>query len=235
MSTTSAGANSNHSGSTFVGRETERVTLRAGLQGAFEGRGQLVLLSGEPGIGKTRLAEWLAVEAGEAGAKTLWGRCYEGEGAPAFWPWSQILRSVLSLTDADALQDEVGADAAHLAQIVPEIEAILPDLDPLPPMNPEQARFRLFDAVTRLLKRRADEQPQIVLLEDLHWADAPRLLLLQFLAQELRESRLLVLGTYRNVEVQRQHPLSATLASLVREPVTERITLHRFTPEEVRT
>ena len=192
-----------------------------------------MLLSGEPGIGKTRLVEWLAVEAGQAGATTLWGRCYEGEGAPAFWPWSQILRTALSLNDPDAIQAEVGADVAHLAQILPEIESALPDLDPIPPMNPEQARFRLFDAVTRLLKRRSNEQPSVVIFEDLHWADAPTLLLLQFLAQELRGSRLLVLGTYRNVEVQRQHPLSATLASLVREPVTERITLHRFTPEEV--
>ena len=233
MSGAPTGTASNFPGSPFVGREPEQARLRAGLQSAVEGRGQLILLSGEPGIGKTRLAEWLAAEAGEVDADVLWGRCYEGEGAPAFWPWSQILRSALPLNDTDALQTEAGADAAHLAQILPEIEGALPDLDPLPPMNPEQARFRLFDAVTRLLKQQAGERPLAVILEDLHWADAPTLLLLQFLAQELRGSRLLVLGTYRNVEVQRQHPLSATLASLVREPVTERITLHRFTPEEV--
>ena len=201
-------ARSRHQRTTaLVGREDERAEIRAALDDAFDGQGGLILLSGEPGIGKTRLAEWLAVQAAGVDATVLWGRCYEGEGAPAFWPWSQILRSALPLNDSDALRPEAGVDAAHLAQIVPEIEGALTDLDPLPPMNPEQARFRLFDAVTRLLKRQAVERPVAVILEDLHWADAPTLLLLQFLAQELRGSKLLVLGTYRNVEVKRQHPL----------------------------
>ena len=102
--------------------------LRGALAEATAGRGRLVLLGGEPGIGKTRTAEELTLYAERAGARILWGRCYEGEGAPAFWPWVQILReSARGLSD-DELRELLGADAAEIAQIVPALRRRLPDL-----------------------------------------------------------------------------------------------------------
>jgi DNA-binding NarL/FixJ family response regulator len=128
----------------------------------------------------------------------------------------------------------MGAGAADIAVIVPEVRERLPDL--LPPRrfeDPEQARFRLFDAVTTFLHTAADSHPLVLILENLHWADKSSLLLLEFLALELGRSRLLVLGTYRDVELSRQHPLSETLGELTRERPLQRLLLHGLSREDV--
>ena len=103
----------------FVGREAELAALAADLDSAAAGRGGVVLVAGEPGIGKTRLAEELATQATAQGALVLWGRCWEGEGAPAFWPWVQVVRAYIQTVDPMALRREMGAGAADIAQIVP--------------------------------------------------------------------------------------------------------------------
>jgi DNA-binding CsgD family transcriptional regulator len=124
--------------------------------------------------------------------------------------------------------------AADIATIVPEVREQLPDLPlPLRFEDPEQARFRLFDAVTSFLYQAAQHHPLVLVLDDLHWADKPSLLLLEFLAQELRQSRLLVIGTYRDMELSRQHPLSETLAELTREQPLQRLVLHGLNQEDV--
>src|SRR3990172_2782417 len=193
-------------GGVFVGREKEMDELRAGLEDALSGRGRLLMLVGEPGIGKTRTSEEFATYAGLRNAQVLWGRCYEGEGAPAYWPWVQVVRSYVHDRDPQALMSEMGPGAADIAQIISEVRDRLPGLPAPPALEPEQARFRLFDSITTFLKNASRGQPIVLVLDDLHWADKPSLLLLQFLSRELRGARLLVLATYRDVEVRRQHP-----------------------------
>jgi class 3 adenylate cyclase len=220
-------------GGVFVGRETEMDELRAGLEDSLSGRGRLLMLVGEPGIGKTRTSEELATYASLRNAKVLWGKCYEGEGAPAYWPWVQLVRSYVFDRDPKELMSEMGPGAADIADVVPEVRERLPGLPPPPQLEAEQARFRLFDSITTFLKNASIRQPHVLLLDDLHWADKPSLLLLQFLARNLRGSRLLVLGTYRDVELRRAHPLSQTLAELTREGLSQRILLRGLTERDV--
>lgn len=221
-------------GGIFVGREKEMDELRAGLEDSLSGRGRLLMLVGEPGIGKTRTSEELATYAGLRNMQVVWGRCYEGEGAPAYWPWVQIIRSYVHEKDPKELASEMGPGAADIAQVVSEVKERLPGLPAPPTLEPDQARFRLFDSITTFLKNASKGTPLMVVLDDMHWADKPSLLLLQFLARELRGSRLLVLGTYRDVELRRGHPLSQTLGELGREGLTHRITLRGLTEQDVK-
>lgn len=199
----------------LVGRARELAELRSGLEGALAGRGRLFLLMGEPGIGKTRLAEELARDAEGSGATTLWGRCWEGGGAPAYWPWIQAVRSHARETDPADLAEALGPGGPRIARIVPEVRERLPDLpEPADQEGPEQARFLLFDAMASFLREASKARPLVLVLEDLHAADQPSLLLLQFLSREVAGARLLVLGTYRDVEAEpRVRDLLADLAS----------------------
>ncbi|MEO8457000.1 MAG: protein kinase, partial [Chloroflexota bacterium] len=218
----------------FVGREKEMDELRAGLEDALSGRGRLMMLVGEPGIGKTRTSEEFATYARLRNAQVLWGRCYEGEGAPAYWPWVQIIRSYVHDKEPKELMSEMGPGAADIAQVVSEVKERLPGLPAPPTLEPEQARFRLFDSITTFLKNASKEKPLMVVLDDMHWADKPSLLLLQFMAKELRGSRLLVLGTYRDVELRRQHPLAQALGELNRENLSQRVLLRGLTENDVK-
>ncbi len=217
---------------TFVGRQREMGELKAAQDDALFVQGRLVMLVGEPGIGKTRTAQELAYYAETRGTQVLWGRCYEEEGAPPYWPWLQSLRSYIEERTPEQLLIEMGPGASDIAEVLPELREKLPDLEPPPVLEPEQARFRLFDSITTFLKNAAQQQPLMLVLDDLHWADQPSLLLLQFLAREMGRSRLLVVGTYRDVELSRQHPLSETLAHLSREPVFRREVLGGLSRED---
>ena len=218
----------------FVGREKEMDELRAGLEDSLSGRGRLMMLVGEPGIGKTRTSEEFATYARLRNVQVLWGRCYEGEGAPAYWPWVQIIRSYVHDKEPKELMSEMGPGAADIAQVVSEVKERLPGLPAPPALEPDQARFRLFDSITTFLKNASKDSPLMVVLDDMHWADKPSLLLLQFLAKELRGCCLLVLGTYRDVELRRQHPLAQTLGDLNRENLSQRVLLRGLTENDVR-
>jgi class 3 adenylate cyclase len=218
----------------FVGRDKEMDELRAGLEDSLSGRGRLMMLVGEPGIGKTRTSEEFATYARLRNVQVLWGRCYEGEGAPAYWPWVQIIRSYVHDKEPTTLMSEMGPGAADIAQVVSEVKDRLPGLPVPAALEPDQARFRLFDSITTFLKNASKGAPLMVVLDDMHWADKPSLLLLQFLAKELRGSRLMVLGTYRDVELRRQHPLAQTLGELNRENLSQRVLLRGLTENDVR-
>jgi DNA-binding NarL/FixJ family response regulator len=217
----------------FVGREGELAELSADLEVAVAGRGGVVVLAGEPGIGKTRLAEELAAHGTSCGALVLWGRCWEGEGAPAFWPWVQVVRAYVEGSDPAVLRREMGAGAADIAQVVPAVRERLPDLPTPPPLEPEAARFRLFDSLAGFLRAAAARRPLLLVLDDLHWADAPSLALLRFVGRELEDAGLLVVGLYRQVEVDREHPLVATLADLTRGQRRRRLVLRGLDEREV--
>ena len=159
-------------GGVFVGRQREMGELKACLEDALSGRGRLVTLVGEPGIGKTRTAQELATYDGLRSAQVLWGRCYEEQGMPPYWPWVQAIRSYVRERDPDQLRSEMGAGAADIAEVVSDVKERLPDLSPPPRLDsPAQARFRLFDSKTAFLKSASQKQPLVLVLDDLHWAD----------------------------------------------------------------
>ncbi|TMM09843.1 MAG: hypothetical protein E6G00_08970 [Actinobacteria bacterium] len=223
-------------GGFFVGRDREVESLRAGFEDALEGHGRLLMLVGEPGIGKTRTAQELTTYARLRGARILVGRSYEGEGAPAYWPWVQMARAYISDRDAEEVAVEMGVGAADIAQVMSEVRELVPGLaEPPDPdsLDPEQARFRFFDSITTFLKNVARREPLVLVLDDLHWADTPSLLLLKFLARELSDARILVIGTYRDVELGRRHPLSEVLGELARESLVERVLLRGLTERDV--
>jgi len=218
----------------FVGRQPELSVLRAALDDAFAGNGRLVMLAGEPGIGKTRIAGELADYATQHAARVLWGRCHEEAGAPPYWPWVQIFRLCVHDHDADALQTDLGPGAADIADIVPEIRARLPGLEPPARLqDPAETRFRMFESIARFLANLCRRQALVLVLDDLHWADVSSLRLLQFLAPEIAGSRLLVIGTYRETELSRQHPLSDALGGLARVPHFARVHLSGLSAPEV--
>ena len=217
----------------FVGRQREVAELRSALEDALAGRGRLTMLVGEPGIGKTRTAEELASYAETRGAQVHWGWCYEGEGAPPYWPWLQIIRSYVQQVDSRRLRSEMGPGAADIAEISLETRQKLPGLAIPPPLAPEQARFRLFDSITSFLNNASKHQPLVIVLDDLHWADRSSLLLLEFMIRQISGSRLFFLGTYRDVEVSRNQPLSQTLGGIVREPLFHSMHLDGLNQEEV--
>src|SRR5262245_40100053 len=216
----------------FIGRDAELAELSAGLEDALAGRGRLFLIAGEPGIGKTVLAEQLAICALERGARVLWGWCWEGGGAPAYWPWTQILRTLVE-APPEGVRVDIGTDAADIIRLVPELaERFGGSADPDPLAQSAAARFRLFDAVTVLLRRASAVQPLLIVLDDLHAADPASLLLLRFIARELRSTRLLVVATYREVEAQRRADVAEVLGELVRDGLSVR--LRGFGRAEVR-
>jgi DNA-binding SARP family transcriptional activator len=204
---------------TFVGRAVELAHLRSALADAFGGSGRLVLVAGEPGIGKTRLVDELAAHAAARGAFVTVGRCWEAGGAPAYWPWLQALRRHL------------GSGAADLAQLLPELRGA--DAPEPPALEPDAARFRLFETVTSYLTKGAEQRPLVLVLDDLQAADEPSLLLLQFVARALGRSRMLVIGAYRDLDPLPCDPLVSTLAELVREPVTTTLSLRGLNEEDV--
>ena len=215
----------------FEGRAADLALLDAALGEAAAGRGRVVLLTGEPGIGKTRLAEELAARATSSGALVAWGGSHEGDGAPAFWPWMQVLRAALAQSDQEAVAG--GEWRRSLAPLVPEVITGLGASDPLPQLDAESARFRLYQAVTSALTTISEDRPLVVILDDLHWADDASLGLCEFVAARLHGTRLLMLGTYRPADLAFDHPLVATLGALARQPELERITLGGLTVEEV--
>src|SRR5262249_40511802 len=202
-----------------VGRDREIAELRDGFDASAAGRGRLFLLGGGRGMGKTRLADELGATATARGALVLWGRCWEGGGAPAYWPWVQVIRALQRSRDAKTLAREMGAGAARIAQMVPELRQRLPELatvaTPSDPESPDE-RFPLFDATVGFLRTAALNQPLVLILDDLHAADLPSLLLLHFLGRELPGTRMLVIGTYREIEVQRHPERSRALSSVAR-------------------
>jgi predicted ATPase len=199
--------------------------LYAGLEDARAGRGRLFLVTGEPGIGKTRLADQVAIHAAESAMAVLRAGCWEGGGAPAYWPFIQLIRAAMSGLDRDAQLQPSGSEKARrigqdLAQLLPELlpSAAAPtDIVVQPPLESEQARFRLFDAVATQIRNLASLKPLILVLEDLHDADQPSLLMLRFVARQLKDAPFLVLGTYRDVGVQRSPALSQLIGDLMRE------------------
>jgi tetratricopeptide (TPR) repeat protein len=219
----------------FVGREAELERLRNAADEAFAGRGSVVMLVGEPGIGKTRTAQELETYARMRSAQMLWGRAHEASGAPAYWPWVQVGRAWGRANDVRALAKVLLGAGSELVRLFPELPSILgQQLEQPTPATDASAQFLMFDAYANFLRTASADSPIVVVLDDLHWADRPTLLLLQHLAQEVHNARLLLVGTYRDTELARTHPLSETVAELNREGGFDRIVLRGLAEPETR-
>ena len=204
-------------GDLYVGRERELGQITAALDGGSAGRGQLIMLIGEPGIGKTSLADRAAERAARRGFTVLWGRCWEAGGAPAYWPWLDLLGELVRALDDAALLRALGDGAPLLGELVPDVHARLGDAATGAAPPAEEGRFRLWRAVSALVHEAAKAKPLCIVLEDLHACDQSSLSLLYFLARQLRPMRALVIGTYRDVEARMDAGTSDLLSRIGRE------------------
>jgi predicted ATPase len=209
----------------LVGRERELAELERGLAEAHDGTGGLFVVVGEPGIGKTRLADELQRSACGRGFTVHWGRCWEAGGAPAFWPWIQIFRSMLRDRNSQAVAtayDDV------LSRLLPELRK-----GPVPTgeLDQAQARFQLFDDLWGLLRAAAQHGPSLLVLDDLHAADPSSLALLQFIVRDLRTNRVVVVATYRDREASPSAEVSDAIRAVAREGIF--LPLRRLDPDEV--
>lgn len=218
---------------TFVGRDAELKQLHDGFDEALAGHGSLAMVVGEPGIGKTSLCEQLAGHVAERGGKTLVGHCYEeGSLSLPYLAFVEAVRSHVLVLEPEDLKAQLGQGVEELARIVPEIRERT-QVELRPSGDPEEERYRLLQAASDFLRNAAAVQPLLVVLEDLHDADRGTLDMLTHLARNLSGSKLLVVGTYRDVQVDRAHPLSSALAELRRVTSFERIALRGLTQDEV--
>jgi DNA-binding SARP family transcriptional activator len=207
----------------LAGRADALAEARSSLD-AVRGQGaHLLLVAGEPGIGKTRLAAELATFAHREGANVLAGRAQEDALAP-YQAWAEALAGLAASLDATTLDAAFGPEAAEIARIVPSLQARLGDRHAAP-ADAEGARYRLFEAVGEVMARLAHARPVVVLFDDLHWAEQPSLLLLAHLLRRPGLDRTLVIGTYRESALDRAHPLARLLADLRRDDAVRRIRL----------
>lgn len=214
----------------FVGRQREIRSLRQALAAARAGRGAFVVLLGEPGIGKTRTLEELAAGARKH-ADVLWGRCREVGDLPAYWPWVQVLRAHAASRSPEKLRDEFGAGTADVARLVPSLAPVLGAPPAGPPLDPAEARLRLFHGIATLLRNASRTRPVLVILDDVHWADEASLHLLRLLVGELADARVLIAAACRDAELRRDPELTRMVGELV--TVGERLPLGPLAEAEV--
>lgn len=241
----------------FVGRENEISQFLMHLELARRGQGGVILVSGEPGMGKTRLVQEAAARVEATGGTVLWGRCWDpGMGAPPFWPWREALVTTMRIMNPSTLQSAVIANP-ELAHLIPEFGAMAPNLSPQQPEEPDEVRFTMFRAIADFLRwlaftrtpttagavkgiRRsamaADDPsmaPLLIVLDDLHWADKASLLLLQYIAHERGPLPFLVVAAYDDSALAPTHPLKAAVAALQREGTVTSIALQGLKTRDV--
>ncbi|MGV0784205.1 BTAD domain-containing putative transcriptional regulator [Mycolicibacterium sp. XJ766] len=214
----------------FVGRGRELAELLAAWHQTVIAGTRAVLIAGEPGVGKTRLAgEWCR-QAYEQGALVLYGRSDEDLGAP-YQPFAEALRTLVPGVGSDRLRGMRGIEA--LLPLVPGLTDVLPDVAAPPHGDPDTERYALFDAVVALLGIASLDVPIVLVLDDLHWAAKPTLLLLRHLLRFGEHARVQIVGTYRSTDLDRSHPLAAMLADLHRDGSAERIALNGLDEDDV--
>ncbi len=214
----------------FAGREVELARLETAWQRALAGTRQVALVAGEPGIGKTRLAAELARRA-HGDEIVLYGRCDE-EAVVPYQPFVEALRSYVAACPVSALRERLRGLEGDLARLFPELLGRLSEPMPSAPSDPESERYRLFEAITGLVTGITSAHPTVLILDDLHWADKPTLLLLRHLARSVQEAALLIVVCYREMELAKDHPLADLVADLRREPLVTWIGLDGLSEAE---
>ena len=220
-------------GTPFVGRAAQLEHLVAKLEHAFYERGSVAMLCGEPGIGKSRLIEEFSDLARQRGAAVLTGACYDGEWQAPYGPFAEAIVDGLRQLPPDQLSAALGKRAAILARIAPALNEILNDIQEPPSLDKEEERVRLFDAVAQFLIAISRQTPLVLVLDDLHWADRGTVALLSHVAHFVTNSAVLLVGAYRDAEVDRKHPLAGALAGLSRQRHFEKFALSGLSEDEL--
>jgi tetratricopeptide (TPR) repeat protein len=215
----------------LIGRSAELTALHSLIDQAESGKGQVVLVSGEAGIGKSRLAAEAKTYATAHGFIMLQGKCFTSDRSCPYAPLLDLLRSHFATSSSQEVTTEMGSLVTVLSPLLPDLLPLSSDLSSLPPIDPEQEKRRLFSSLTQLFLRLATRQPELLIVEDLHWSDQTSLDFLHYLARRCTATSLLVLLTYRSDEV---HPdLSHYLAMMDRERLVQEFALARFSRSEV--
>jgi class 3 adenylate cyclase len=217
----------------YVGRAEERRVLRERFDAAAGGAGGLVLIAGEPGIGKTRLTTEVCRDvAVDPGATVLVGGCHDGD-VGAYAPFVEAITDWLRATPVAEVTRVLGSEAPVIGRLAPAVHKVLDDVPAPADLGPDEAEARLNDAIGQVLARLTDERPTVLLLDDLHWADAASIALLRVVARKATSLRLLVIGTYRDTDLDRRHPLAEALPLLRREVEPTRLALTGLPSEAV--
>ena len=217
----------------FVGRRQEREELRGLVERTRAGAGSLVMIGGEPGVGKTRLAEQVALDARRLGFAVFTGQCYETASDLPYRPWVEILEALVRAVPTERLQEALGENAPVLAQLVPQIRRLCPGIEPAVELPGDQQRWYLLKSFKEFLAATARTRPHVLVVEDLHWADDSTLLLLESLVDWIEHVPILVLGTYRDTPVDRSDRLADSLAGLARRRTAHLLALAPHTETEV--
>ncbi|MBI4831921.1 MAG: DUF2791 family P-loop domain-containing protein [Candidatus Lindowbacteria bacterium] len=217
----------------FVGREKEFAELQRVLEQAARGRGALAMVAGEPGVGKTRVAEELEAEARQRGMLTLMGHCYEMEGAAPYSAVVEVLETAIRAVEPNVLREALGEAAPKIAKLAPELRRRFPDIPIAAELPYEQERRSLFNALLEFIGRAAQIQPALIVVEDVQWATDPELQLLQYIAPRLPEMPVLIMCTYRDVDLDTAHSLTGILEDLRRRRLIHGVTLKRLSESGV--
>jgi predicted ATPase len=220
----------------LINRTEEMNALKEASYKAVHGGGDLVFVHGEAGIGKTRLLRELGAYAHSRGVQVLYGRCpglFRMDGVPPFILWKEIIKDYLESCTSEQLYRVIGYYPGEVAKLVPEISQKLRMIPQSFPISPEQEQNRLFEAVSQFITNISGETPLVVILDDLQWTDPSSLLLLHYLARGVQKTSLLLLGAYRDGDIDTKHPLTPILAELNRERMLQSIQLKRMSPNDV--
>jgi class 3 adenylate cyclase len=209
----------------FVGRAAQLNLLSAKLEKACNGKGSIAMLCGEPGIGKTRTLEEFSDLAKQRGAMTIRGACYDGEWQAPYGPFAEAIVDASRRLQPIELSTASRKRAAILARIAPALNDVFGDLEAPPPLDKDEERMRLFDAVAQFLIAISVRTPLVLILDDLHWTDRGTVAMLSHVAHFVSDNPILMIGAYRDAEVDHKHPFSTTLAAISRQRDFEKLQL----------
>jgi tetratricopeptide (TPR) repeat protein len=220
----------------LIDRAGEMTLLREAVDKAVRSEGGIVFLHGEAGIGKTRLAKELGAYARLRGMQVLRGRCpalFRMDGVPPFVLWNEVIKDYLQICTPEQLYRVIGFYPSEVCKLAPEVKQKLGAIPQSLPISPEQERDRLFEAVSQFVTNISKEAPLLVVLDDLQWTDQSSLLLLHYLARSVEREPLVLLGTYRDTDIDQRHPLSPVLTELNRERLLQSVSLKRMSLDEI--
>jgi serine/threonine protein kinase/tetratricopeptide (TPR) repeat protein len=219
----------------LVDRVEEMDALREAVDSAIRGKGGLVLVSGEAGVGKTRLTRELSAYAHLRGMRVLNGRypaLFTTKGVPPYVLWSEVIKGYLKMATQGQMQRVIGSYPAEVCKLVPEVKQKLVAVPQSMSISPEHEQQRLFEAVSLFIANVSRDAPLLIVLDDLHWADQSSLMLLHYLARGIHNEPLLIMGAYRDSNVNEKHPLYPVLTELNRERLVHIISLRHMTINE---